>query len=342
MTKLNLTLLLMVFIASTSVSTGQIKPSELLGSWVITNLTFKDGAPFPDENPLKYTFVKYTFAEGNKMYSSTKAHVRGAMTYYQIKKDQLIINNLSGQIINNFLISKRGTDTLSIIRKGPKGFGDPDALLYTFVKEGVVQKSKSALQTIDLIRPGLDTVFSESASLYANFQNPEGFENYALDDLKDKAGEQGTGLFRMSFIVDKNGIVDSVKIIRGIWKAFDDMYLKAFTKVKSKWKPALINGRPVSVRMFVEARFVASAMIEPSNVYTRQGDGFYNNGKFDVAIQYFEAALKNYPDSETTLYKRGICKLRLDDIDGGLADLRAVKDMRGNLQVDELISQYKK
>ncbi|RZL17307.1 MAG: hypothetical protein EOO89_08525, partial [Pedobacter sp.] len=239
-------------------------------------------------------------------------------------------------------ISKRGTDTLNILRKGPKGFADPDALLYTFVREPLVQLSRSKVSAADFTVTGKDTVYNQSSMLYAKFFLPSGFEDYALDEIKDKAGEQGTAVFRMSFIVDKNGVADSVKVIKGIWQAYDELYLKAFKKAKTKWKPALLNGKPVAVRMFAEAKYVSSAMIQPSNVYSSQGDEFYNNGKFDVAVQYFDAALKNYPDNETNLFKRGICKLRLDDIPGALADLKAVKEMRGDLQVDKLIEEYSK
>jgi hypothetical protein len=337
MTKLNYALFLGLLTAC-STAIAQIKPSELLGPWVITDLTFNDGAALPDENPVKYTFVKYTFDASNVIYSTSKAANRGVQAYYQIKKDQLIINSASGAILNTFLISKRGPDTLKILHKGPKGFADPDALMYTFVREQVVQKSRLKDLSKDIIISGNDTVYNQSPSLYAKFYLPAGFETYALQEMKEKAGEQGTAVFRMSFIVDKNGVVDSIKVIKGIWQAYDDMYLKTFNKVKSKWKPALLNGKPVAVRMFAEAKYVASAMIEPSNVYTRQGDESYRIGKFDTAVQYYDAALKNYPDNEANLYKRGICKLRLDDVPGALADFRAVKEMRGNLQVDPLIA----
>ncbi|MEJ7559440.1 MAG: tetratricopeptide repeat protein [Pedobacter sp.] len=334
--------LLLCFLTLYKTTSAQVKPSEIFGSWVISSVTFKDGAALPDENLLKYTFVKYTFDEANVMYSTTKAQNRGALTYYQIKKDQLIINNALGEISNNFLISKRGTDTLKILRKGNKGFADPDALMYTFVRENLFQQSHLKNLGTDFTVNGTDTVYNQSSAVYAKFYLPAGFETYAMDELKDKVGEQGTALFRMSFIVDKNGVADSIKIIRGIWQAHDDMYLKIFKKVKNRWKPAVLNGKNVAVRMFAEAKYVASAMIQPSNVYTSQGDVFYNNGKFNTAVQYYDAALKNYPDSESTLYKRGICRLRLDDVPGALADFKAVKEMRGNLQIDTLIAQYEK
>jgi hypothetical protein len=341
MTKLKL--FIQVCLLSVSVcASAQIKSSDIIGQWVITKINFKDGAELPDENLLKYTFVKYTFAESNKMYSTTKAENRGLLTYYQLKKDQLIINNASGLILNNFLINKRGTDTLVILRKGPKGFADPDAMLYTFVREEIVHRSLSNSLKGDYTMSGSDTVYNQSPALYARFNLSEGFESYVMDEIKEQAGEQGTALFKVSFIVDRNGVADSIKVLKGIWQAYDEMYLNVFKKVKNKWKPALLNGKPVAVRMFVEARYVASAMIQPSNVYTKQGDDFYNNGQFDIAIQYFDAALKNYPDNESNLYKRGICKLRLNDTQGALMDFKSVKEMRGNLKLDSLIAQYSK
>jgi tetratricopeptide (TPR) repeat protein len=341
MAKLNSCVLLILLTVSLS-SFAQVKSSEIFGSWIITSISFKDGSALPDENPLKYTFVKYTFDEANKMYSSTKSANRGGLTYYQIKKDQLIINNISGVIISNFLISKKGPDTLKILRKGPKGFGDPDAIQYTFVRENLVQQAQAKSNANNYTISGKDTVYNQSPTLYAKFYQPAGIEEYVTTEMKDKAGEQGTGLFRMSFVVDKNGIADSIKVIRGIWQGFDDLYIKAFKKAKSKWKPAMLNGKPVAVKMFAEAKFAAMAMIRPSLTYGSQADALFNNGKYEEAMQYYDAALKNYADNEENTYKRAVCKLRLNDIAGGLADLKLVKEMQGNLQVDSLIAEYSK
>ena len=340
MTKLNRSIVTLLFFLICSSTFAQVKYSQIYGPWVVSGLSYKDNSPLPDEDPIKYTFIKYTFAESNVMYSTTKIHARGEMAYYQIKKDQLIINNVSGVILNNFLISKQGEDTLIILRKGPKGFADPLSLKYTFVREDVAKQTKLKASKPEFRVLNGDTVYNQSQYIYAKFYQPAGFEQYATDDLKEKAGEQGTASFRMSFIVDKAGHVDSIQVIKGIWKAYDDMYIKTFKKVIGKWKPAMLNGKPVAVRMYADARYVAQAMIEPSNVYTRQGDDQYRIGKYDIAIQYYDAALKNYPDHEENLYKRAICKLRIKDIPGALEDLKAVKEMRGNLQVDDLISKY--
>lgn len=342
MTKLIRSIATSLFLLLCNSTFGQVKPSEIYGPWVISGLSYKDNSPLPDEDPVKYTFVKYTFAESNVMYSTTKIHARGEMAYYQIKKDQLIINNASGVILSNFLISKQGADTLIILRKGPKGFADPLSLKYTFVREDLAQQSKLKSSKPEFTVLKGDTVYNQSQTIYAKFYQPAGFEKYAIDELKEKAGEQGTASFRMSFIVDKEGHADSIQVIKGIWKAYDDMYVKTFKKISGKWKPAMLNGKPVAVRMYADARYVAPAMIEPSNVYSRQGDDQYRIGKYDIALQYYDAALKNYPDDEENLYKRAICKLRTEDIPGALADLKSVKEMRGNLQVDDLIAKYSK
>jgi len=342
MTKFYRSVVILLMTVYCSTTFAQVKPSEIFGSWLVTSIKYKDDTPLPDEDPIKYIFVKYLFDESNVMYSSTKSHLRGEMAYYQIKKDQLIINNTAGAIMSTFLISKIGKDTLNILRKGAKGFADPKSLKYTFVREHLFQQALSKALKNDYTVSGVDTIYNQSPVLYAKFYQPAGFEKYVIDELKEKAGEQGTASFRISFIVDKKGVADSVKIVKGIWKAYDDMYLNAFKKVKSKWKPAMLNGKPVSVRMYADARYVASGMVQPSIVYSGQGDDLYATGKYDLAIQYYDAALKNYPDNEDNLYRRAICKIRLDDIPGALVDLKAVKDMRGNMQVDELIVKYSK
>lgn len=50
----------------------------------------------------------------------------------------------------------------------------------------------------------------------------------------------------MSFVVDKTGSLEDIKVLRGVEKSLDDEALRIL-KTSPKWKPGIQNGRPVKV-----------------------------------------------------------------------------------------------
>jgi periplasmic protein TonB len=77
--------------------------------------------------------------------------------------------------------------------------------------------------------------------------------NLTYPDSAHKVGIQGTVIAR--FIVGSDGSIRDIKIKRSLGKHFDEATIAALEKMP-KWKPAMINGRPVSTFVTIPVKFV--------------------------------------------------------------------------------------
>jgi len=62
------------------------------------------------------------------------------------------------------------------------------------------------------------------------------------------------GTVRLTFVVERDGSVTNVKVLKGVDKILDDEALKAIES-SPKWSPGLQRGRPVRVRFFIPLVF---------------------------------------------------------------------------------------
>ena len=63
------------------------------------------------------------------------------------------------------------------------------------------------------------------------------------------------GTVYVSFIVDKNGSVDSVKISKGVWFNINNEAVSVVSSMP-KWSPGMQNGKPVRVRYVLPINFI--------------------------------------------------------------------------------------
>ena len=61
----------------------------------------------------------------------------------------------------------------------------------------------------------------------------------------------------LTFVVEKDGSVTNVKVVKGVDKSLDDEAVKAI-EASPKWSPGLQRGRPVRVRFFIPLVFTFS------------------------------------------------------------------------------------
>jgi Ca-activated chloride channel family protein len=81
----------------------------------------------------------------------------------------------------------------------------------------------------------------------------EAFKKYISDNLKftDEIMRQGIkGKVYVQFVVDTDGSLTDIKVIRGISPAIDNEIIKVF-KLSPRWKPGKQGGKPVKVQMVI-------------------------------------------------------------------------------------------
>jgi tetratricopeptide (TPR) repeat protein len=330
-------ILLCFCILSTSVF-AQIKQTDLYGSWVATGITYLNGEVLPDENILKYTYVKYSFGPPNKLFHSSVYHNLGTELLFSLVGDRIKFQNIQGFEMNVVKVLQLDKNTMIIIQAANHGLTDPKAIKYTLTKEQVLQDAMP-LKNSDIFRiVGTDTLYQSGQKVYAQYTGPD-FRNYISSDIEKRGISPKSGELLASFIVNKDGLADSLKILQGINPVYDKAYKELFNSVRKKWIPAHLNGKKVSVLMQQRMKYLTIDEAMPSYFDGNKANAAYNNQDYETALQYYNLALGNRPDEKDHLYKRGICKQKLGNLEGACDDWRKVKALGGN-EADAMLEKF--
>ena len=86
----------------------------------------------------------------------------------------------------------------------------------------------------------------------------EAWKNFLLDELdypefSIEYNEQGT--VYLSFVIELDGSVGEVKVLRGVSRLLDQEAVRVIKK-SPKWSPGIVDGRPVRTRINVPINFV--------------------------------------------------------------------------------------
>jgi tetratricopeptide (TPR) repeat protein len=233
------------------------------------------------------------------------------------------------------LIKKVTNDELILIQKGKTSYTDDDCIKYSFVKEKIYQKSIQ-LKSSDILLANInDTVYKSSEKIYAKFSGDKSFFDFCHELLPEV---NGSGYFLSTFIIRKNGIIDSIQILESINKRFEKQFRKALNKSKSFWIPGEFDGQKVDVQMKIEFKYFTSEQMIPMYDYSQKGKVAMNNLDYSRALTYFELALEKVPTDYEIIYYKAICELNLGNKKAACEDLKKVKGI-GKMNVDELIKQ---
>jgi hypothetical protein len=318
---------------------AQVSLNNIWGNWVAVKITNKDGSALSDDNILKYTYLKYTFSPPDILYTSTTFADKGLLVNFEIREGLLLIKTPDGNVVNTIEIEDFKPDKLILLNGGRMGFDSPEAVRYYFCPEATYQKSLSITANDILSIYGGDTTYKANPKVYAEFKEAE-FVKYLYNNIDGtNTMDNASGHLVASFIVSKFGVADSLKILQGISPAFDKRFIKAFKKAAHMWKPATMNGKYVNVQMFTELRYGSFDTAFPADQYTNKATDAFNAKAYDVALYYYDLALKNVSFDKQNLYRRGICKKMLGNIAGACADWNKVKEL-GGTEANALIGEY--
>ena len=325
----------LLFLCNTSFS--QIKANDLYGSWVATKITYLTGEQLPDDNILKYTYLKYTFAAPESMYISNVYYDLGTLMLFNLKQNLIEIRINGGSVVNTVKVLTLEKDKLVIVQDSGMGLEDHTAISYTFFREKAVQNAMR-LNPDDIYSVnGSDTTYKSGQKIYAKFNGPS-FHDYISDELHKKGITVRSGLLLASFIVNNKGLADSLKILNSINPKYDKAFTQVFSSVRTKWKPAELNNTPVGVMMYEKMQYFTSDEVLPSYFNSKAANAAYNEKNFELALYYYDIALESKPDEVENLYHRGICKQNLGNMIGACADWKKVREL-GSKIADELLAK---
>lgn len=332
-------LLLLILICAAFCVHAQVNSDNIYKTWVVNKMTYKDGSSLPDDNALKFSYIKYTFGYPDKFRFSVAYYEKGAERSFEIKNGYLALKSPEGTTINTLKIEKAG-DKLVLMQSGREGFDDPTSILFYLVPENVYQDSiQLKPNDIQSVIKG-DTIYRQSPKIYASY-NGDSFQRVMYNGMSENLSMDGRHAhFVASFIVTKKGVADSLKILESVDDKFDKRFIKVFNRAKMDWKPGVLNGKYVSVQMKVDLRYSTSETTLPAYFSSRKAIEAYNNKQYDIAEYYYNKALESEPADMELRYKRGMCKMLLGNMGGACEDWNEAKLLGGNSTIDAVLEKF--
>lgn len=312
---------------------------RLNGSYVATKVNYLSGDELPEDNILKYTYVKYTFSNQNQIGISGVYNEKGTSYLFSISGNRLIIKSEAGSVMNTMKIMENNADKLVLVSSSAQGsLEDPWAIKYTLYKEEFIQNNMPLSPDDIYSIKGADTIYKSGQKIYAQFKGSS-FQSYMYEQIRKKKMDVKSGQLLSIFIVDANGQPDSLRIIQGINPKYDAEYIKAFNSARNMWQAAQHNGKTVKVLMNQSLKYLTSEQTLPSYFSSQKANAAYNNQDYELALYYYNEALEVKPDEIENLYRRGICKQILGNLKGACADWTKIQLM-GNKTANELLLKY--
>jgi hypothetical protein len=329
------------FIFALVLSTGLFSEvhGQLNGSYVATKVTYLTDDELPDDNILKYTYVKYTFTTPDQISIASEYQENGTPYNYVIQGNRLFIKTTAGSVMNTLKIMESDENKLVLISGSASGtLDDPKSIKYTLYNEKIIQQ-RMALTPDDIfsIRNN-DTTFKAGQKIYAQFKGPS-FLTYVYDELGKKNFGIKNAELVSTFIINSKGQPDSLRIIQGISPKVDAAYIKVFNAAKNMWIPAHNNDKPVKVLMSQNLKYLSIEQTMPSYFNSQKANSAYQEKDYELALYHYDRALEVKGDDIENLYRRGICKQMLGNLKGACMDWQQIHAL-GRNTADELLAKY--
>ncbi|MCD4696433.1 MAG: TonB family protein [Bacteroidales bacterium] len=143
-----------------------------------------------------------------------------------------------------------------------------------------------------------------------------------------KASTYGiSGRVYINFIIEKDGAVSNVKVLRGIGAGCDEEALRVIYSMP-KWNQGFQRGKPVRVHFMTSIQFklnTDNTIIAINDKHFSKGVQNLKKAKYNKAIEYFNKSVENnYELINESLLNIAICKMYLGDHIGADEELKKV------------------
>lgn len=313
-------LLTLFFTLITIIALGQETNQKLIGSWVLTNRTYKSGKELPDNLNLKNSFIRFEFLDNGTANKSVDPLSKGLVFDYSVNENILKIGFL------NYRIEALTRDSL-ILLEASKGDFTESSIRYAFIPEIIYQKN-IPLTSDMMIISDKDTTYIENKKIRATFKNNDSFEDYISKNSPKLPGTVKEYFFMSTFIINPDGSIDSIKIHKGINKEFDNYFTKMVKKSEGEWIPGKLNGK--YVKTLHQTVFYMTLVSNLNFVITNFEDGIIliEQGNFLDAINQLNIYLNSVPKDVEAIYNRGLCYYRMNDMVNARNDWQKIKNRK--------------
>ena len=171
------------------------------------------------------------------------------------------------------------TNTKSIQRQMLKLFVMISFLVIVFLLQSVNVQAQmiivEELPEIQKVNPGQqnsDQIFTEVDEMPKFPNGDDALIRFLTENLKypqDARDERIEGTVFVTFVVEKDGSVTDVRILRSVVSSLDEESIRV-VKAMPKWKPGVIKGEPVRAQFTLPLRFVLGPMPPKDAIQERE------------------------------------------------------------------------
>ena len=140
-----------------------------------------------------------------------------------------------------------------VIQSTPKIESHEKMVIATQPKVPVKRRAQNNTTPLDSSKKTTPSQFTEAEPLYGYSALYEYFDRELKYPI-NAVGGSVEGIVTVSFAIDQNGKPDLIKIENSLGVAFDKECQRVISSMPG-WKPATINGRPISTRLSIPLTF---------------------------------------------------------------------------------------
>lgn len=155
--------------------------------------------------------------------------------------------------------------------------------------------------------------------------------NLCLPKIAQTWGVEGTVVVHFKVLPTRD--LSEFQVIQSLSPEFDKAVIVALQSTNGMWSPGTIDGRPSSMEkeMIVVFKNEGSQLYTTAQLNKERADDLLQEGKYSRAIKLYTKSIGSCPTSEISIYRRGLSKYYIGDLEGALNDFERVSDLGSHL-----------
>ena len=155
-----------------------------------------------------------------------------------------------------------------------------------------------------------------------NLQIPLNLQNWGIE-----------GAVVVQFNVLPTGNLSEIQVIESVSAAFDHSVISTLEATNGMWNPGTINDHsvPMEKEVIVVFKLEGTDFFKAAQLNKNKANELLKEGKYSRAIKLYSKAIGSCPNSETTIYRRGLAKFYYGDLEGASNDFERVANLDSHL-----------
>ncbi len=201
---------------------------------------------------------------------------------------------------------------------------------------------------LSILFVGIATMlFSQEGFVQAKFKGEQPVGKFVADRMVNTVnlcvnGNEGDVV--VSFRLNREGCIDSVKLISSFRKKVSEQAIQVLLKTNKMWTPTLINGKPepFTYKMHLKYRSFKSKSSKKSleQEWVKRSVKLRKKGKYEKALKILNRRLKKNWFSTLLLKERAEVYHSMGEDGKAMADIKSIEKIQKELLIDVIVFAF--